>query len=215
MSALTYYRDIDPATIDRDTLEALDAVVEAFRSPRTGLETRAYRPDTSRARALRRVSRQALDAVLRADVNVLNAREDSNMLMLSEADVEIPGRRLCAVLPARVRRFAVSGLILYPRQGFMGWHTNSNHQAYGHRAYFAHVDQGRRSFFRYRHPRTGEVVTSWDRAGWNVRLFRVDGAPLWHCVYAATQRCSIGLALALHAATAGGPATRRPRRAPA
>ena len=49
-----------------------------------------------------------------------------------------------------------------------------------------------RSFFRYRRPDGGEIVTSLD-TGWNVRLFEVNPArPLWHAVWSETDRFSFG-----------------------
>jgi hypothetical protein len=39
-----------------------------------------------------------------------------------------------------------------------------------------------------------ELVTSWDKQGWNVRIFRigVEDERLWHCVYSDTDRLSFG-----------------------
>ena len=84
----------------------------------------------------------------------------------------------------------ISGMFLYPENGgFMGWHTNSADPCT--RIYISHVREGEKSFFRYR--LNGEYVTSWDKAGWNMREFEVTkDNPMWHCVYAEEARMSIG-----------------------
>jgi hypothetical protein len=192
---LNYYTEIDPATIDSALLDSLNKVVSSFQSGRCDFNRRFYRPDTTRSFALHRVSPKVLEELQLTKNDVPNAKEDSNILMLSETEVEVPGGKLCLMLPSGVQGFAVSGLMLYPRQGFMGWHTNSNYQGYGYRFYCTYVNDDHRSFFRYCHPETREVITSWDGPGWNFRLFRVDRKLLWHCVYSKTERYSIGFAL--------------------
>lgn len=84
----------------------------------------------------------------------------------------------------------LSGMFLYPKDGgYMGWHTNSD--APCTRVYITHVEEGEKSFFRYR--LGGEYVTSWDKTGWNLRQFEVTKEqPLWHCVYAEVPRLSVG-----------------------
>lgn len=84
----------------------------------------------------------------------------------------------------------MSGMFLYPANGgHMGWHTNSDSPCT--RVYISNVKEGGKSFFRYR--LNGEYVTSWDKAGWNIREFEVTKEnPMWHCVYAEEQRLSVG-----------------------
>lgn len=85
---------------------------------------------------------------------------------------------------------SVSGHFLYPPGGYMGWHTNS--RVPGRRVYLSYVSEPGRSFFRYRDPTSGEVVTSWD-SGLDLRLFDIDQArPLWHAVASDTHRLSFG-----------------------
>ena len=75
----------------------------------------------------------------------------------------------------------------------MGWHTNN--RAPGWRVYLTYAEQPGKSFFRYRDPGTGHIVTSTD-GGWDMRLFRVSPeAPLWHSVYTETHRFSFGYTL--------------------
>ena len=82
------------------------------------------------------------------------------------------------------------GHFWYPPGSYMGWHTNSN--APGWRMYVTHCDEPGKSFFRYRDPRSREIVTSSDRR-WTVRLFKVSADDLmWHAVYSDTNRYSFG-----------------------
>jgi len=83
-----------------------------------------------------------------------------------------------------------SGHFWYPPGAYMGWHTNSG--APGWRGYINYAEEAGKSFFRYRDPSTGEIVTLMDRE-WNIRIFRIDNEiPLWHAVYSETNRFSIG-----------------------
>lgn len=83
-----------------------------------------------------------------------------------------------------------SGHFWYPQGSYMGWHTNS--RAPGWRIYINYAEEPGKSFFRYRDPATGEIVTLWDDV-WNMRVFRVTTEnPLWHCVYSNTNRFSLG-----------------------
>jgi hypothetical protein len=86
-----------------------------------------------------------------------------------------------------------SGHFWYPPGSHMAWHTNN--KAPGWRVYLTHTTEPGRSFFRYRDPMTGEIVTTVDNR-WDLRLFRVDPAQsLWHAVYSETDRFSFGYAI--------------------
>ena len=75
----------------------------------------------------------------------------------------------------------------YPPGGYIGWHKDGP----GWRFYSTYAEG--KSFFRYMHPETGEVVTTWDKPGWSFRAFYTDDDnPLWHCVGAQDTRISIG-----------------------
>jgi len=78
---------------------------------------------------------------------------------------------------------------LYPAgEGYLGWHIDQH----GGRIYSSYAEG--KSFFRYRHPETKEIVTSWDKPGqWSFRIFDFDETnPMWHCVGATDARVSIG-----------------------
>lgn len=81
----------------------------------------------------------------------------------------------------------------YPSNGYIGWHTDGQ----GWRMYSTYAEG--KSFFRYRHPKTKEIVTSWDKLGWTFRIFYTDDeAPVWHCVGAEDTRISIGYKFEIH-----------------
>ena len=109
--------------------------------------------------------------------------------------VKVPRNRLVPIVHQLAKVYPkssiqMSGFFLYPADGgYMGWHTNSD--APCTRVYITHVEEGGKSFFRYRD--NGEYVTSWDKPGWNLRQFEVtEDNPLWHCVYSEEARLSIG-----------------------
>ena len=85
-----------------------------------------------------------------------------------------------------------SGDFLYPRKGYRSWHTN-RHDEPGWRMYLIQVDEPDRSFFRFIHPETGEMVTVWDRPD-TVNLFPIRAdRDFWHCIVSEdTNRFSQG-----------------------
>lgn len=112
--------------------------------------------------------------------------------------VKVPRNRLVPIIHQLAKIYpqcsiSLSGFFLYPKDGgYMGWHTNSD--APCTRVYITHVLEGGKSFFRYRDG--GKYVTSWDKAGWNLRQFEVtEENHLWHCVYAEEPRLSVGFRL--------------------
>jgi hypothetical protein len=86
---------------------------------------------------------------------------------------------------------SVSGRFHYPPQGFMGWHTNSN--AEGVRLYATYATEDDKSYFRYYDLDKKQMVTEWEKKGWNFRAFQVRREKLyWHCVYTDVDRYSFG-----------------------
>jgi hypothetical protein len=72
----------------------------------------------------------------------------------------------------------------------MTWHTNN--AAPGWRIYITHAEEPGRSFFRYRDPASGEILTASDHE-WDARAFRIDPElPFWHAIYSNTNRFSFG-----------------------
>lgn len=167
-----------------------------------------------RDQALAAVSPEALDKILSAgtdvhgisaepeisDVIAFNTHQvddaiDSEVIaeIRQQLDDEMTGILRAAFPGGNRMRTAVSGHFWYPRGSHMAWHTNN--RAPGWRAYLTHSSEPGRSFFRYRDPSSGEIVTSLDNE-WDLRVFRVDpAAPFWHAVYSDTDRFSFGYIL--------------------
>lgn len=193
---------------DEDFLAAVKRCIDAQRDAAREVFEREFRP---RPDAARQVDEEALHEILRAERDVHGISRDrsiSNVIAfnarnLADAVHSAEVARLRAVVDEEVRRrvrevfedgaglaVAPSGHFWYPPGSWMGWHTNS--QAPGWRLYVSHAEEPGRSFFRWRHPRTHEIVTSRD-AAWDVRLFRVSRErPLWHAVLSDTHRFSLG-----------------------
>ncbi len=158
-----------------------------------------YDVGLTRAHASSRVSLETLQTVMSespkkniagADQNTIllyNLRERSLEPLIKEIFQELMGSQAHG-------RCRSSGTIWYPANGYMGWHTNF--AARGCRLYCSHAREAGRSFFRFREPGSGVIRTSWDKEGWQFRLFRINSEPLWHAVYSATDRISLGFNLA-------------------
>jgi len=123
--------------------------------------------------------------------NVKDAIISEKLKYLREKVDEIAKLRIQKILKLNVHfDFENTGHFWYPPGGYMGWHTNSRKP--GWRFYITYVDKPGNSFFRYRDPISGEIITIYDKQ-WNFRLFKVSlDKPLWHAVYSNTHRFSIG-----------------------
>lgn len=93
---------------------------------------------------------------------------------------QFPG---CSITP--------SGNFLYPDNGFMGWHTNSNEPFT--RCYITFVDDVGLSGFKYLNS-TGQIITDVDDEPIKIRVFDTPEAPslFWHSVYSKCNRYSFG-----------------------
>ena len=86
----------------------------------------------------------------------------------------------------------LAGEFVYPKNGYMGWHTNANTPYL--RCYITYSENGD-SYFKYRDPYTKEIIVSKDSTGWTMRYFKISNQTdtlLWHCVYSNTTRISLG-----------------------
>jgi len=82
--------------------------------------------------------------------------------------------------------------LMYPPEGFVGWHTNWNCASYQILFTWSETGDG---YFRYVDPATDEIVTLEDQPGWNVRYhyFGSKDEPnqvLWHSAYTNCDRFS-------------------------
>ena len=192
---------------DSALVTAVQRCIEAQRAAAAGA-LRRYRPHPE---AARHVSPEALDQILRSGVRIngiATEPEISNCIafnfgkvqgaVLNQDVVELR-RRVDQIVAAKLRalfrngrplQITNSGHFWYPPGGYMSWHTNL--RTPGWRLYINYVDEPGKSFFRYRHPDTGEITTATDRT-WNFRLFKITPQrPLWHAIYSETNRFSIG-----------------------
>jgi len=181
-----------------DELSLIRKLEDARRSIVAGRDefnTSKYDPALEESFAKDRVGETALDRLRDAGEDRPVAGEDENTykvghLQFSELTAEL-AQVLNRILKPRARmQLFQSGRHLYPRNGYMGWHTNSN--VPGFRLYLSHVEAGNLSCFRYRDPDSGKVLSDWDESGWNFRCFRTDLAPFWHSVLSQTDRISLG-----------------------
>ncbi len=144
-----------------------------------------------------------------SDVSVMPTL--SNMVALhngrlpadAEAAVAGPREALTVAMVAALERrgwcpegtaWAMSGHLWYRAGTGLGWHTNT--RVPGWRAYLTWTEEpGGESYFRYRDPSDGSIVTSVD-TGLDLRLFHVSATePFWHCIWAGAERHSFGYRL--------------------
>ncbi|HXE80381.1 MAG TPA: hypothetical protein VNK41_06500 [Vicinamibacterales bacterium] len=185
------------ALIDRCTREQRRAAAEAMRNyiPNDGSEVTdaALEALLAAGREIRGIAteREITNAIPFHTRNVQGVVRDAEVLRLRRAiDARVAKRLGKFFVPGEDPTVAPTGHLWYPPGGYMGWHTNSRFP--GWRLYITHCPEGGRSYFRYRDPHSGTIQTSYDRP-WHVRLFRVSAEQLlWHCVYAETDRFSLG-----------------------
>ena len=83
-----------------------------------------------------------------------------------------------------------TGKMLYPKNGYMGWHNNTR---VGWRIYCTYCTEEAKSYFRYEND-NGELVDCLENKGWNFRFFYIRDtfSPFWHSIYTETERVAIG-----------------------
>ena len=83
-----------------------------------------------------------------------------------------------------------TGKMLYPKNGYMGWHNNIR---VGWRIYCTYCAEEAKSYFRYEDD-NGELVDCLESKGWNFRFFYIRDtfSPFWHSIYTETERIAIG-----------------------
>jgi hypothetical protein len=205
------FREFDSWAEDSELTGRLRACVDLQKKLEPELLKTRFQPND---RAADEVSPGKLDRILAAEQDVESIgtvgqnRQIANCIVfgsrqvegaIRQNDVRRLMRRVDRIVARKVKELFRSphavwvdriGHFWYPPGSYMGWHTNSN--APGWRMYVTHCDEPGKSFFRYRDPRSHEIVTSYDRR-WTVRLFKVSAADLmWHSIYSDTNRYSFG-----------------------
>ena len=200
------FYELDPLREDRALTTAVEACICLHQALGESAMA-AYKPNPQ---AEFEVSAEALERILQRgeEVHGIGAqRSISNCIVfnasnianaITHAEIQALRRRIFKLVSDHVDRMFPrenvethdSGHFLYPPGGYMGWHTN--YQTPGWRLYINYAEEAGKSFFRYRNPETGEIVTSWDKQ-WNFRLFKIDPKKaFWHAVYSQTNRYSFG-----------------------
>jgi len=196
-----FSEDLELLGLVKECLEAQKATGEEFLRA-------SFRTNPNARQA---VSEETLQGILASGNNVsdiLTDRHISNCLVFNDNSAENAlvseqvrklRKKVDKAISKRVKRLfqdggrlAVrsSGHFWYPPGGYMGWHTNL--KTPGWRMYINYCEESGKSFFRYRDPDSGNIVTTTDKQ-WNFRLFRITSEkPLWHAIYSDTNRFSIG-----------------------
>lgn len=84
--------------------------------------------------------------------------------------------------------------VYYPSGGFMGWHNNWNAAGYNILLTYSQDGDG---FFRYRDPKTHEIITMEDRVGWSCKVGyygrgREPDKVYYHCAGSNSPRLTLG-----------------------
>ena len=208
------YHEADPWAGDPELTGAVKECVGAQKKAAAPLLQTIFSPN---ADASRQVSEDRLREILQSEKAVNGIRtekEISNVVVFNDrryekavfsTEISESRKRLDRLVTAYASRlfedekgpFDIhsSGFFLYPPGGYMGWHTNWQNP--GWRLYISYAEEPGKSFFRYRDPETGQIVTSPDK-GFHLRVFRAtDENPFWHAIYSETHRYSLGYKIAL------------------
>jgi hypothetical protein len=143
---------------------------------------------------------QALERAKNEDADSARQLMDSSVISYKGAMrsasfnscIESIKEELHLALPEVESEIGLSGNAVYLSGSHMGWH--SNHSRSDGRIYCSWADEDEANFFRYEHPITGEVITSWEQPGWNIKSFTIPEKParFWHCIGAKSLRLSLG-----------------------
>ena len=126
--------------------------------------------------------------------NLINTNDDGNYIVFNKKKtVELLLPRVKQIL--NNNNINASGHFLYPKTGYMGWHTNYLNPCW--RLYITYATEEQKSFFRYFDPITKQIITDYDNKGITIRKFFVPNKPpyFWHCVGSMCNRFSFGFRL--------------------
>ncbi len=202
------FHELDSLNGDRELARAVRGCAQVQRKAAGQTLKTTFKPESG---ASEKVSDEALGEILKkgGDINgIRTEKEISNVVVFNDKryenaaldqEVSAARKKVDHLIGQKMKALFVegnkleirsSGFFLYPPQGYMGWHTNWQNP--GWRLYVNYAEEPGKSFFRYRDPDSGEIVTSVDRE-LNFRLFRaIAQKPFWHAVYSETYRYSLG-----------------------
>jgi len=126
--------------------------------------------------------------------NLQKANENKKLIYLDRKLIQKYNSKFIYFLQKKFPSSSIllSGNFLYPKNGYMGWHTNADTPYL--RCYITYSENGD-SYFKYRNPNTKEIIIDRDNIGWTSRYFMISNKTeelFWHCVYSNTNRISIG-----------------------
>ena len=123
--------------------------------------------------------------------NLIDFSTDKNFIEFNKSKtVELLLPRVQKIF--KNKNITASGHFLYPKTGYMSWHTNYLNPCW--RFYITYATKDKQSFFRYLNPITKQIVTDYDDKGITLRKFYVPSKPpyFWHCVGSMCNRFSFG-----------------------
>tara|TARA_B100000945_G_scaffold204816_1_gene164667 strand:- start:1950 stop:2570 length:621 start_codon:yes stop_codon:yes gene_type:complete len=181
----------------------LDQMVESFTLPEIDftlhdvMPEEVYAKDRERFHTTKDVSCTS-DEALRQALKITNPRYfnhgHANQKRLDRQKLNVPLLENFLVKHIggkSIGDWVMSGAFAWEKGEFMGWHTN--YTSPGIRCYFAYSFEDNSNIFRYRNPYTEEVIDSYDKKGWNLRLFYVNEEnPFWHAIVINSKRISLG-----------------------
>lgn len=118
--------------------------------------------------------------------NFLSVQNDAEWITLLKRPVFKLQRKLCA--------YANALTVIYPAEGYIGWHHNGN--APGYNILFSYSLEGK-GYFKYYDYKSSSVLKIKDHTGWNVKVgYYPDQTKeldrvYWHSAYTETPRLSI------------------------
>lgn len=137
------------------------------------------------------VSSEHLNNLLIKDINLETSKEQ-NIIKLYHQYTDSLEKISNIIKMIYNKEVNLSGFFLYPKNGFMGWHTNSDNPC--KRLYISIADEDGQSYFRYYDTLKKQIVTDYDSTDIILREFDVTNHKpyFWHCVYSKCNRLSIG-----------------------
>lgn len=199
--------ELDCLAEDQELAKAIEDCVKAQKNAAAETLRMIFKPHPDPERD---VSPAVLEEILQSNKDPSGSRTEqiTNAIMFNDSrypnavlgeEIAVTRKRVDKMIAEKIKKIFQEGrklnvqcsaFLLYPPSGYMSWHTNWDNPAW--RLYINYAEEPGKSFFRYRNPDTGEIITSVDKKI-NFRLFRaLRDKPLWHAIYSGTYRYSLG-----------------------